>query len=141
VLLYADKQTDSLTGAIAEMDRRRAKQLAYNQQHGVVPRTIQKPIRDLMEAVLGDDEANTPGTQAGGKRGGKGGGKRGRSGKQAAAGEVLPRPQFQSHLELLQHQKLLRQEMLAAAKNLDFELAAKLRDEVFRLEKLGMELQ
>jgi excinuclease ABC subunit B len=141
VLLYADKQTDSITGAIAEMDRRRAKQLAYNQQHGVVPRTIQKPIRDLMEAVLGDDEANPAGTQAGGKRGGKGGGKRGRSGKQAAAGEVLPRPQFYSHLELLQHQKLLRQEMLAAAKNLDFELAAKLRDEVFRLEKLGMELQ
>ena len=60
----------------------------------------------------------------------------------AAARVAAPgaRPQFQSKLELLQHVKVLRAEMMAAAKNLDFELAARIRDEVFRLEKLEMEL-
>ncbi|MBL8749555.1 MAG: UvrB/UvrC motif-containing protein, partial [Planctomycetes bacterium] len=50
------------------------------------------------------------------------------------------RRQFADHKELLQHTKQLRTEMMAAAKNLDFELAARIRDEVYRLEKMDMEL-
>jgi excinuclease ABC subunit B len=51
VILYADRRTDSIEGALAEMERRRQKQMAHNEQHGVTPRTIVKPVRDLLEPV------------------------------------------------------------------------------------------
>jgi len=137
VLLYADKRTDSIEAAIAEMERRRTRQRAHNLQHGITPKTIVKPVRDLMEAPpdeLGD--LPLPGQKKG---------KRGRGGKgQPAAGgggdAAVPRRQFTDHKDLLQHIKLLRAEMMAAAKNLDFELAARIRDEVYRLERIDMEL-
>jgi excinuclease ABC subunit B len=138
VILYADKTTDSITAAIAEMDRRRARQTAHNAEFGIVPATIHKPVRDLLEAPPDEDgELPLPGQ----KKGRKGKGR----GKQAAAGPAEPaplpqRPQFADHKAMLQHVKLLRTEMMAAAKNLDFELAARIRDEVYRLEKLDMEL-
>jgi excinuclease ABC subunit B len=132
VILYADKRTDSIEGALAEMDRRRQKQIVHNQEHGVTPRTIVKPVRELLEPVAEDGEESV------GKSKGKG--KRGRGKAPATAPGATPRRQFADHKELLQHVKTLRQEMMAAAKNLDFELAAKIRDEVYRLEQLGMEL-
>ncbi|HEU4417868.1 MAG TPA: UvrB/UvrC motif-containing protein, partial [Planctomycetota bacterium] len=61
-------------------------------------------------------------------------------GKQAGEPAAPGRRDFADHRELLQHTKLLRAEMMAAAKNLDFELAARIRDEVYRLEQLDMEL-
>jgi excinuclease ABC subunit B len=130
VILYADRRTDSIEGALAEMERRRQKQMAHNEQHGVTPRTIVKPVRDLLEPVAEHGEESV----------GKGKGKRGRGKSAATAPGAAPRRQFADHKELLQHVKTLRQEMMAAAKNLDFELAAKIRDEVYRLEQLGMEL-
>jgi excinuclease ABC subunit B len=133
VILYADKRTDSIEAAIAEMDRRRSKQLAHNAEQGITPRTISKPVRDLLEAPA-DEEGEM--LSAPGKRGRKG---RGR-GKQAEEPAVAGKRRFADHKELLQHTKLLRAEMMAAAKNLDFELAARIRDEVYRLEKLDMEL-
>ena len=56
------------------------------------------------------------------------------------AASAVGKRQFADHKELLVHTKRLREEMMAAAKNLDFELAARIRDEVYRLEKLDMEL-
>ena len=76
----------------------------------------------------------------GGKRRRKGGGKSPKNGGDDVAAAPATRRQFATRLELGQHLKLLRSEMMAAAKNLDFELAAQIRDEVFRLEKLEMEL-
>ncbi|MFN9704752.1 MAG: excinuclease ABC subunit UvrB, partial [Planctomycetota bacterium] len=57
VVLYADKRTDSIDGALAEMDRRRQKQRAHNAEHGITPRTIVKPVRELLEATGEDGEA------------------------------------------------------------------------------------
>ncbi|HLQ38164.1 MAG TPA: helicase-related protein, partial [Planctomycetota bacterium] len=131
VLLYADRRTGSIDAAIAEMERRRQRQATYNQAHGITPTTVVKAVRDLLEPVADADAA--PGRK----------GRRGRGGRAAVTGGADgdgPRRQFTDKLDLLQHVKLLRAEMLAAAKNLDFELAARIRDEVFRLEKLEMEL-
>ncbi|MBL9079461.1 MAG: excinuclease ABC subunit UvrB [Planctomycetes bacterium] len=135
VILYADRRTDSIEGALAEMERRRARQREHNERHGITPRTIQKPVRDLLEAPP-DEAADLP--LPGQKQGKRGRGKARPAGEAAAA--APPRRQFADHKELLQHTKLLRAEMLAAAKNLDFELAARIRDEVYRLEQLDMEL-
>jgi excinuclease ABC subunit B len=140
VILYADKRTDSIEGALAEMERRRVKQIAHNEEHGVVPQTIVKPVRELLEVVPEDDQGGGPGQRGKGK--GKGKGKQGRTrGRGAEQAEpVEQKREFQSHQDLLRHVKQLRQEMIAAAKNLDFELAAQIRDEVYRLEQADMEL-
>jgi excinuclease ABC subunit B len=134
VVLYADKRTDSIQGAMAEMDRRRVRQQAHNAEHGITPRTIVKPVRELLEAT-GEDGDPAPGK---GKKG-KGRG-RGKAAGGEAPAEVPARPRFGDHKELLAHTKRLREEMVAAAKNLDFELAARIRDEVYRLEQFDMEL-
>ena len=134
VVLYADKRTDSIQGAMAEMDRRRVRQQAHNAEHGITPRTIVKPVRELLEAT-GEDGDPAPGK---GKKG-KGRG-RGKAAGGEAPAEVPARPRFGDHKELLAHTKRLREEMMAAAKNLDFELAARIRDEVYRLEQFDMEL-
>ena len=138
VILYADRRTDSIEGALGEMERRRVKQRAHNEQHGIVPTTIVKPVRDLLQAP--PDEDGTPFDPSRGK--GKKGKGRGKSqpGEPAATPAPVGKRQFADHKELLVHTKRLREEMMAAAKNLDFELAARIRDEVYRLEKLDMEL-
>jgi excinuclease ABC subunit B len=129
VLLYADKVTGSIQGAIDEMERRRQRQAAYNQEHGITPRTVQKAVRDLLQAEEEATEAPAPG--------------KGRRGRREAANDkprtADGRP-FTDRRELAVHVKKLRAEMMAAARNLDFELAARIRDEVFRLEKLELEL-
>jgi excinuclease ABC subunit B len=135
VILYADKRTDSMEGAIAEMERRRVKQRAHNEEHGITPKTVVKAVRELLDIPQDDDTTGKVGRK--GRKSAEA-----RSKKQAgdAPSAPSPRRQFASKLELGQHLKGLRAEMLAAAKNLDFELAAQIRDEVFRLEKLEMEL-
>jgi excinuclease ABC subunit B len=145
VILYADRRTDSIEGALAEMERRRVRQRAHNEQHGIVPRTVVKAVRDLLEAP--PDEDGTPFEPGKGKGKGKKGKGRGKSqpGNPVAAGGgetagAVGKRQFADHKELLVHTKRLREEMMAAAKNLDFELAARIRDEVYQLEKLDMEL-
>ncbi|MCB9878231.1 MAG: excinuclease ABC subunit UvrB [Planctomycetes bacterium] len=140
VILYADKRTDSIEGALGEMERRRVKQIAHNQEHGITPTTIQKPVRELLEVMPEDDEAGTVGGR--GKKG-RGKGKKGRDKQQGdaeAAAAGAARRTFASHEDMMRHIKQLRQEMMAAAKNLDFELAAQIRDEVYRLEQADMEL-
>ena len=140
VILYADKRTDSIAGAMAEMDRRRTRQVAHNLEHGITPKTIVKAVRDLMEAPEDENgDPPVPGMKKGKRSKGRGKQQAGNPVERAAE-SAAPRRQFADHKELLQHTKLLRTEMMAAAKNLDFELAARIRDEVYRLEKLDMEL-
>ncbi|MBK8977982.1 MAG: excinuclease ABC subunit UvrB [Planctomycetes bacterium] len=137
VILYADRVTDSMRGAMDEMERRRQKQMAHNEAHGITPRTVVKAVRELLEAEREEDE---PGAR-------KGRGKRGRRGARADAAEPVAArtaaqlaAEFTDRRALGTHLQQLRERMVAAAKALEFEAAARLRDEIFRLEKLELEL-
>ena len=110
VILYADKITGSMTRAMAETDRRREKQEEYNLQHGITPQSIKKDIGDILGSVYEGDHvtADISGFAQGG----------------ALVGNNLA-----AHLETLE------KEMRDAAADLDFEVAAKLRDEIRRLQE------
>ncbi|MFO1052264.1 MAG: excinuclease ABC subunit UvrB [Planctomycetota bacterium] len=141
VILYADKVTDSMRGAMDEMERRRTRQVAHNQAHGIVPRTVVKAVRELLQPV--EDLADAPAPKA--TRG-----KKGRAQKAAAAAETASvqasvgaadlAELFADRRKLAVHVADLRKRMLDAAKSLEFETAARLRDEIFRIEKLELEL-
>ncbi|MEO0616340.1 MAG: excinuclease ABC subunit UvrB [Pseudomonadota bacterium] len=118
-ILYADKVTDSMRRALEETGRRRDKQLAFNAEHGITPRTIRKAVADIMEA----------GSRPGG--GGKRGGKRGR--EDAAAIPDTPEA-------VLRRIKKLEQDMFKHARELEFEQAASVRDEIERLRRHGLGL-
>jgi excinuclease ABC subunit B len=112
VILYADTMTDSMKRAIDETNRRRAIQEAYNEQHGITPRNIVKQVRDLTDRVkasVADD-------------GGKG------TGQPSLA--ALPKDELHRMI------KELEAEMKTAAKSLEFEKAAVLRDQVMELRQL-----
>jgi excinuclease ABC subunit B len=113
VLLYADKMTEAIKGAIDETERRRAVQLAYNEQHGTTPISITKGVSDIAE-FLSLENPNVPGRR---RRGGK------------AEVEGLSRE------ELEKLAVTLEEEMFVAAEELRFEYAAKLRDEIKELRR------
>jgi excinuclease ABC subunit B len=121
VLMYADKETDAMRAALGETDRRRAIQLAYNEEHGITAATIVKGISDIAEFL--QSESKLPG---------KGKGKRRR---RAAKTEVM------SLSDLEQTIVELEEEMLAAAEELRFEYAARVRDEIRELRRDLLELQ
>jgi excinuclease ABC subunit B len=114
VLMYADKETDAMRAALGETDRRRAIQLAYNEQHGITAATIVKGISDIAEFL--QSESKLP---AKGKR---------RRRRTPAAGSM-------SRTELEQTLVELEEEMLAAAEELRFEYAARVRDEIRDLRR------
>jgi len=114
VLMYADKHTEAISYAIDETKRRRAKQLAYNAEHQITPATISKGVSDIAE-LLALDAPTVP-----------------RGSRRSRSLEGLDRD------ELSQLVATLEEEMLAAAEELRFEYAAKLRDE---LRDLRRELQ
>ena len=112
VLMYADKQTDSMRRALEETDRRRAIQHAYNVEHGITPETIVKGISDIGDFLMGDSKVPT---------------KNGRRKRQTTT-DMSPAEIEQTIVEL-------EEEMLAAAEELRFEYAAKLRDELRELRR------
>jgi excinuclease ABC subunit B len=113
VIMYADKQTDSMTRAIEETTRRRAKQVQYNTEHGIVPVGIHKAIRDLTDTFSAKAVAESQADYKAGKR-----------------TEVTSRRELEKVINELERQ------MKEAAKNLEFERAAALRDELFELKAL-----
>ena len=117
-ILYADTLTGSIQRAIEETDRRRVSQVAYNTAHGITPRGIQKSVADIMEG------ARAPGAPAGSSR------KRGK-GAEAAPADLRPEA-------IVKQIKKLEAEMFKRARNLEFEQAAKLRDEIERLKQLEL---
>lgn len=123
VHMYADSVTDSMAAAIDETNRRRAKQVAYNTEHGIDPTPLRKRIGDITE-MLAREEADTVATLREVKgRSEKGGAKPGGTAQLRPAEELG---------ELIEQ---LTEQMRGAAAELQFELAARLRDEIAELKK------
>ena len=112
-ILYADKVTDSMKKAIDETDRRRAKQVEHNQRLGITPRSVVKKVRDLIDGVYSEKSA----------KGDLG------SVLQLAGTEAL------SEKDLGKRIKLLEKQMLDHARNLEFEKAARVRDQLAQLRE------
>jgi excinuclease ABC subunit B len=114
VIMYADTMTASMKSAIAETERRRSRQAAYNQEHGITPESVVRAIDDVMSSVY-ERDYSTP-------------------------AEREPRETFRTQAELDAEIHRLELEMKAAAANLDFERAAAVRDtlKTLRTRELGL---
>ena len=114
VIMYADTITDSMRAALDETQRRREVQMAYNEEHGITPKTIQKAVRDLIAVS-----------------------------KKVAASEVQMEkdPESMSEKELEKLIKELEKQMKKAAADLNFEAAAELRDKLIKLKKTLQEIR
>ncbi|MEM7084423.1 MAG: excinuclease ABC subunit UvrB [Pseudomonadota bacterium] len=119
-ILYADKMTGSMERAINETERRRAKQLAFNEDHGITPKTIIKPVADVMQM-------------------GQQGGSASRGEKRKVA-EEQARYMAMSPEQLAAKLKQLDKKMLRHARDLEFEEAAQLRDKIARIRAMGFGL-
>jgi len=126
VHMYADKITDSMARAIDETNRRRQKQVDYNTAHGVDPQPLRKKIADITDSIL-REEQDTAKLVEQSKN------KRGKDSKQLVGARSRPN-QNASYDELLALVVDLDQQMKAAATELKFELAARLRDEISELK-------
>ena len=115
-ILYADKITDSMRRAMGETERRRTKQVAHNLAHGITPRSIVKQVRDLIDGVYSE-----------------------KAGKEAdkLEREAMQRAQVQdmSEKDIAREIKRLEKRMLEHAKNLEFEQAARVRDQLVVLKQ------
>ena len=113
VIMYADKETAAMKAALEETDRRRAIQLAYNEEHGITAQTIVKGISDIAEFL--QQESKVPG-------------KKGRQ-RRRKADEPMTLTELEKTIAELE------EEMLAAAEDLRFEYAARVRDEIRDLRR------
>jgi excinuclease ABC subunit B len=112
VIMYADKITGSMERAMGETNRRREKQAAYNEKHGITPQTVKKNVEDVLSGLYnGDVDMNR-------------------------VTATIDKPMVGANLAA--HLDGLRQDMRKAAENLEFEEAARLRDEVKRLEAVEL---
>ncbi len=112
-ILYADRITDSMRRAIDETERRRAKQIAFNAEHGITPRSVVKQVRDLIDGVYSEKASK------------------------AAAQQDMQRSwaEAMSEKDLAKEIKRLEKSMLEHAKNLEFEQAARVRDQLAALHE------
>ena len=112
VIMYADRVTGSMERAMRETDRRRAKQIAYNEEHGITPETVKKNVEDVLAGLYkGDVDMNRVTAK-------------------------VDKPLHGANLEAVLEG--LKADMRKAAENLEFEEAARLRDEVKRLETVDL---
>ena len=123
VIMYADRMTGSMTNAISETNRRRAIQMAYNEAHGITPKTIWRSHEEIMEQTSIADRMAKPTKSYGLK-------------PEEHLQVADPLLQYMSKKELNKQLESVRKEMEKAARELDFPLAAKLRDEMKAIEKM-----
>lgn len=114
VVMYADKRTESMDKAISETERRRKIQDAYNKKHGITPQTIQKAVRDLIRISSKADDAME---------------------------EFKKDPEYMTKEELEKQIRKIMKKMNQAAAELNFELAASLRDQMVELKKSLQEME
>ena len=126
VIMYADRITDSMARAIEETERRRSVQEEFNKKHGIVPKTIIKPIKDLIELTKVDADYDGVMKVAEGAAGYK---VKTKEEKAKRPGKKLTKKEKENLL------KTLMKEMQAASRNLEFERAAELRDMIFELQE------
>jgi excinuclease ABC subunit B len=112
-IMYADAMTGSMRRAIDETERRRTKQLAHNASHGITPKGVQKRIKDIIDGVYDHETAR----------------------QELKAAQNEARYEHMGEKDLTREVKRLEKEMLDAAKNLEFERAAHLRDELKKLKE------
>jgi excinuclease ABC subunit B len=115
VIMYADRLTDSMNAAISETNRRRAKQLKYNEEHGIVPVSIHKAIRDITDQLTSDAKEKAMALGEG-------------------RAEYRTKHDKTSRDELQKIISEMEKQMKEAARNLEFEKAAALRDEMYELK-------
>jgi len=120
-ILYADKMTRSMQAAIDETDRRRQKQVEYNEAHGIVPKSVARPIVDILE---GAHEESSPKSSAKGR------------GRRVAEPEADYLPLEPA--KLAARIKELEQQMYQHARDLEFEDAARVRDQIHRLKEASL---
>jgi len=120
-ILYADRVTRSMKAAIEETDRRRAKQVEYNTEHGIVPRSTVRPIVDILEGAR--DAANDEPT---------------RRGKGRRVAEPVEDYRSLSQAQIAARLKVLETRMYQHARDLEFEDAARLRDEIHKLKTAAL---
>ena len=115
-ILYADKLTDSMRKAMGETERRRTKQILHNEAHGITPRTVNKKVKELIDGVMSNAAKDD-----------------------LRAAEALSRSmegsEALSERDLSKRMKQLEKDMLEAARNLEFEQAARLRDQLALLKE------
>jgi excinuclease ABC subunit B len=115
-ILYADRITDSMRKAIDETERRRAKQTAYNVEHGITPKALNKKVKDLIDGVYSE--------------------KAGKEADRLAAESALRASVDEmSEKDMAREIKRLEKLMLEHARNLEFEKAAQMRDQLHRLKE------
>jgi excinuclease ABC subunit B len=138
VHMYADKITDSMRFAIDETSRRREKQIAYNTERGVDPQPLRKHIGDILDRVYQEAEDTEESVEIGGSARNSSRGRRaaGEAGGRGSSGIVEHRDtKGMARAELADLIQQLTDQMLAAARDLQFELAGRIRDEVADLKK------
>ncbi len=143
VIMYADKITDSMRLTIEETERRRAKQLAYNEEHGITPQAIVK----ARNRIIGMDTDDLPETRSAANSNGRKSQRTASplpyeneytSSVDIAADPVIP---YMSAAEMQRSITRMRSDMVAAAKNMEFMEAARLRDEILKMEELLKKIQ
>ncbi|MGH8766147.1 MAG: UvrB/UvrC motif-containing protein, partial [Burkholderiales bacterium] len=112
-ILYADRVTDSMKRAIAETDRRRNKQVSFNAKHNITPVGVSKRIKDLIDGVYDADTAQ----------------------QELKAAQASARYEAMSEKQLAREIRALEKQMMELARNLEFEKAAKARDDLAELRK------
>ena len=112
-ILYADRMTDSMKAAIGETERRRAKQIAWNSKMGITPKGVEKRIKDMIEVAYDFEEGT----------------------KVLKAAQVRAKYKAMGEKDLDRELKSIEKQMLDAARNLEFEKAAEIRDRLFELKE------
>jgi excinuclease ABC subunit B len=137
VHMYADKITESMREAIDETDRRRAKQVAYNEANGIDPTPLRKKIADILDQVYREaEDSETVEVGGSGRNASRGRRAQGEPGRAVSAGVYEGRDTTNMpRAELADLIKDMTAQMMAAARDLQFELAGRIRDEIADLKK------